>query len=99
MKTEKYKVTDMFGLSPIGEIRKCFVLSIDNDTGYALIYHPKEKSYCGSFEICRKVSGYWVGYDEKNYINVGDVAKEFKPLIKEMDKEKKLVIKEQNEDK
>lgn len=64
-----YKVTTDFGLSEIGEIREVYLINDEGDKG--LIYHPSDRSGCGSFELVKKHDGdeYWVSWDKNTFTN------------------------------
>ncbi len=69
----KYRVSGPFGLKNIGDVTDVKILTIDDDTGIALCYHPKNKDGCGSFSLVIKKKGYWVNAfkNEKIYVNLG----------------------------
>lgn len=74
----KYKITTQFGTRGSNEIIDCFVLNIDQDSGYALIYHKPNRKLmeCGSFEICKlNKNDEYVSISEHHYVNEGDKAK------------------------
>lgn len=69
----KYKVTSCFGDKNLGEIIDAILLSKDDDSGVALLYHPATNKYeCGSFEFCKEKRGIYVNaFGEDVYINLG----------------------------
>ena len=74
MKQIKYEVTDVFGISAMGEIRRAYLLiEGDGDIECALLYHPKDIGCCASIEFCSKNNrGYYVTCTnhEAAYINI-----------------------------
>ncbi len=90
----KYKVTGLFGMAKIGDVRYCEVLI--KDSSY-LVYHPPVKGECGSFEICRlkryKDGEYLVSVmkdDPRTYVNQSS-QKDIQHIIDTMKKYKRKV--------
>ena len=73
----KYKVTDAFGFLAKWTVINALLLarSVD-DFGHGLLYHPKTRGECPSFELCvLAYGGLWTKSDRKDqYINVADQA-------------------------
>ncbi len=76
-KEVKYKTTDSFGCLEEGLTINAILIS--ECDGRALIYHPKVKGECGSFDICGYVvnKDYYmpIGDSEDNYVNVEEGVK------------------------
>lgn len=70
----RYRVTGLFDLSPVGEVRTAIVLNEDVDEKRALLFHPVDPATggCGSLEMAREVNGVFeaMGNDDM-YINLG----------------------------
>ena len=81
----KYKVTGLFGLSPIGEIRDAILLNTDEDSGVSLCYHPPDKDLSiGSFEFVHLKGKYYISVDKNIYSNVGKIHASFREVLKEL---------------
>lgn len=67
----KYKVTDAFGDSSIGDIVDVFLIQRDPDIDRAILYaRPKGKRQtCGCYMICDLENGYWVNHGVDNWVN------------------------------
>jgi hypothetical protein len=70
-KQVKYRVVGAFGLLEEGTVINALLLVSDDNRG--LLYHPRVKGECPSFEIGFKKDGdsMWVSSDTEQYINVG----------------------------
>jgi hypothetical protein len=68
-KQVKYRVTTAFGQIAEGSIINALLIT---DEGYfGLLYHPKVRGECPSFEIASvDSSGIWESTDKLNYVNV-----------------------------
>ncbi len=82
MKKIKYEVYGDFGLLNEGTIIDAYLVSQDNDTGNALIYHAKDKYSCASVDICifNKKTNCFRAIHPDAYINI-DGKDIFKSLI------------------
>jgi hypothetical protein len=72
MRKIKYRVSGAFGGSIIGEIREAYLILSEDETGRALIYHPRTRGDCASLEFCRlegKDEEYYET-DPENYLNI-----------------------------
>jgi hypothetical protein len=84
----KYKIKAPFGLHDYGEIVNAHILSVDDDSGIALCYHPENKKLheCGSFEFIKNQGDYWVAaFDDKCYVNQGsgtNTNRKFREFLK-----------------
>ena len=88
MKTEKYRDFKS------GEIRQCYVLNIDDDSGVALLYVlPYDKSEIGCFEFGafrsnQSLGKHWTSTKKENYSNIGSVPTIFKKFLKGLKQKK-----------
>lgn len=86
-KTVKYRVTDAFGDSDIGDLLDAVVL-LEENGGSALLYHPRTKGCCASIEMAHVCADgvYVSSYDEDDgfgFINI-DRQRELDALIENL---------------
>lgn len=69
-----YRVTGLFGVADEDDIIECYPVCQDEDQGIYLVYHPKERDLCGSFEFCRLDKDGHLVATVAEYCNVGKVC-------------------------
>lgn len=80
--TVKYLVTGAFGFNSTGDILLARLVAQDNDSGLALLYHPKDKDSCASYELARQnKDGLYVSVDPDLYVNVEPVVSKENHLL------------------
>lgn len=69
----KYRITSAFGLRDKGEIIEALKIDVDEDSGIALLFHPKkERGESDSVELCKfdEISKAYVSLGDKTYVNL-----------------------------
>lgn len=92
MKKVKYRVTDDFGDSPIGEIRFAYVIFVDGPN--VLLYHPRDsKDTCASIEIAHlDHDDCFISSHKDAYINIQSQS-DIKKIIRSLESIQVTVIK------
>ena len=83
-KIVKYRVTAAFACLKEGEVINAVLVNQDGDSGYGLIYHPKVRGECASFEIGRiGADNIWVSTcdGQQGYVNVSSRGYKFEEEI------------------
>src|SRR3990167_1066569 len=72
-KEVRYKITGSFGMEDTGTIINSILITKET-AGYetkGILYHPKVRGECPSFEICiLQPGGYWTSLSDDSYVNV-----------------------------
>lgn len=78
----RYRVTDEFFGLERGAIINALLIVRDEDEERGLLYHPRTRSECPSFEIAiERDDGLWESADSEGYVNVTSDSKDLETAL------------------